>query len=88
MVDVYLRVGHPRADGKLPNTTGVAFSDDAGQSFYYRHETPILKTDRPWIRRERAACSFAARENVFTCNTPRSVTILINPRAWKPVTVT
>jgi len=40
--------GLPRADGKLPNTTGVAFSDDAGQSFYYRNETPILEMDRPW----------------------------------------
>ncbi len=40
--------GIPRADGKLPNTTGVAFSDDGGQSFSYRHEGPILKTDRPW----------------------------------------
>jgi len=54
--------GIARADGKLPNTTGVAFSDDAGQSFYYRHETPILSTDQPWdqegtgsvfVRRER-----------------------------------
>ena len=40
--------GMPREDGKLPNTTGIAFSDDAGKSFYYRHEAPILGTDRPW----------------------------------------
>ncbi|MBS13919.1 MAG: hypothetical protein CME19_20285 [Gemmatimonadetes bacterium] len=42
--------GIPRADGKLPNTTGMAFSDDAGQSFYYRHDKPTLETDRPWDR--------------------------------------
>ncbi len=40
--------GIPRDDGKLPNTTGVAYSDDEGKHFYYRHDTPILRTDRPW----------------------------------------
>lgn len=53
--------GIPRADGRLPNTTGVAFSDDAGQSFYYRHEAPILKMDRPWDK-EGTGSVFVRRE--------------------------
>ena len=40
--------GIPRPDGKLPNTTGIAYSDDEGRSFTYRHKNPILATDRPW----------------------------------------
>ena len=40
--------GMSRPDGRLPNTTGVAFSDDEGESFYYRHDEPILALDRPW----------------------------------------
>ncbi len=53
--------GSPRADGKLPNTTGVAFSDDGGQSFYYRNETPILEMDRPWDK-EGTGSVFVRRE--------------------------
>ena len=40
--------GALRSDGKLPNTTGIAFSDDAGLSFYYNHKAPILGTDQPY----------------------------------------
>ena len=40
--------GKQRPDGKLPNTTGIAFSDDEGRSFHYRHDRPILPLDRPW----------------------------------------
>jgi hypothetical protein len=53
--------GMPRADGRLPNTTGVAFSDDEGKSFYYRHEAPILELDRPWDR-EGTGSVFVRRE--------------------------
>jgi len=40
--------GKPRADKRLPNTTGVAFSDDGGRRFHYRHDAPTLGMDRPW----------------------------------------
>lgn len=42
--------GKPREDGKLPNTTGVAVSDDGGYSFRYPKREPILPLDRDWDR--------------------------------------
>ena len=42
--------GKPRADGKLPNTTGVAFSADGGYRFDYLQKEPILLMDRDWDR--------------------------------------
>lgn len=35
-------------DGKLPNTTGVAVSDDAGQTWHYHGGNPIISLDRPY----------------------------------------
>ena len=35
-------------DGKLPNTTGVAISDDGGGSWRYHEEHPIVGPDRPY----------------------------------------
>ena len=37
-----------RADGKLPNTTGVAISDDGGRSWRYHTQHPVLPLDRPY----------------------------------------
>ena len=34
--------------GKLPNTTGVAISDDAGQSWRYHDTHPVFPLDRPY----------------------------------------
>ena len=50
-----------RADGKLPNTTGVAISNDAGKNWHYHSEHPVIPLDKPydaegtgslWILRE------------------------------------
>jgi len=40
--------GLPRADGRLPNTTGLAVSDDAGETWRYWSDEPILPLDRPY----------------------------------------
>ena len=37
-----------RSDGKLPNTTGVAVSDDRGHTWRYHTEHPIIALDRPY----------------------------------------
>lgn len=37
-----------RPDGKLPNTTGVAVSDDAGATWAYHGEHPVIPLDRPY----------------------------------------
>jgi predicted GH43/DUF377 family glycosyl hydrolase len=37
-----------RADGKLPNTTGVAVSNDAGKNWRYHSEHPVIPLDRPY----------------------------------------
>ncbi len=39
--------GH-RADGHLPNTTGVAISDDGGMTYHYHDQHPVIPLDRPW----------------------------------------
>lgn len=53
--------GKPRAGGKLPNTTGVAISDDGGRTFRYHDQHPVLPLDRDydqtgtgsvWVERE------------------------------------
>ncbi len=35
-----------RTDGKLPNTTGVAISEDGGASWHYHAEHPVISLDR------------------------------------------
>jgi hypothetical protein len=37
-----------RADGKLPNTTGVALSSDGGHSWRYHDDHPVIAFDRPY----------------------------------------
>ena len=37
-----------RADGKIPNTTGVAISNDAGATWRYADEHPMIPLDRPY----------------------------------------
>ncbi len=39
-----------REDGKLPNTTGVAVSDDAGESWRYHDQQPVIPLDRDYDR--------------------------------------
>ncbi len=57
--------GKEREDGKLPNTTGLAFSDDGGRSFYYRHDEPILALDRAWDREGTGSVCVLREEDVF-----------------------
>lgn len=40
--------GVPRADGKLSNSTGLAFSDDRGRTWQHASESPILPLDCSW----------------------------------------
>ena len=40
--------GKPRGDGRLPNTTGLAISSDAGLTWRYHGTEPVLPLDRPW----------------------------------------
>ena len=58
---IYFTAWGERADGKLPNTTGVAISENGGESWQYHTEHPIIALDRPydaeasgsiWILRE------------------------------------
>jgi hypothetical protein len=39
--------GH-RPDGKLPNTTAAAISDDGGATWRYAGPQPLIPLDRPW----------------------------------------
>ena len=43
---VFCGWGEPRLNGKLPNTTGVAFSEDEGSSFRPALDHPALALDR------------------------------------------
>ena len=47
---VFCGWGNPRPDGKLPNTTGVAFSEDGGLSFRPALDHPALTLDREYNR--------------------------------------
>jgi hypothetical protein len=40
--------GRQRADGKLPNTTGVAASEDRGRQWRYHSTHPVIALDRPY----------------------------------------
>lgn len=40
--------GRSRQDGKLPNSTGLALSEDEGLTWRYGGDRPILATDRLW----------------------------------------
>lgn len=40
--------GMDRPDGRLPNTTLLALSDDGGQTWRYHGHQPIIPMDRPW----------------------------------------
>jgi len=40
--------GRPKQDGRLPNTTNLAVSDDAGLTWRYHGRNPIIALDRPW----------------------------------------
>lgn len=45
---LYFTACAKRTDGKLGNTTGVAISDDAGASWQYHAEHPVIALDRPY----------------------------------------
>jgi predicted GH43/DUF377 family glycosyl hydrolase len=45
---LYFTAWGRRSDGKLPNTTGVAISNDGGESWRYHSEHPVLPLDRPY----------------------------------------
>lgn len=40
--------GAAREGGKLPNTTGLALSDDEGLTWHYPFDRPVLPLDRSW----------------------------------------
>lgn len=40
--------GKARADGKLPNSTGLALSDDDGVTWRHWGDEPVMPLDRPW----------------------------------------
>ena len=40
--------GKARADGKLPNTTTAAVSEDAGETWQYATDQPLIPLDKPW----------------------------------------
>ncbi len=40
--------GRPRKDGKLANAAGLALSHDAGKSWQYWSDQPVLASDKPW----------------------------------------
>lgn len=42
--------GKPRADGKLPNTTGLALSYECGRTWEHWSDRPVLPLDRPYDR--------------------------------------
>ncbi|MCJ8331161.1 MAG: hypothetical protein HRT89_19360 [Lentisphaeria bacterium] len=44
----YAAWGNWSKDGKLPNTTGLAISEDRGKSWQYHPEYPIIPLDRPY----------------------------------------
>jgi len=43
---LYFTAWGRRDDGRLPNTTGVAVSEDAGATWHYHREHPIIAADR------------------------------------------
>ena len=45
---LYFAAWGRRTDGKLPNTTGVAVSEDGGRTWRYHAHNPILPLDRPY----------------------------------------
>ncbi|OGV71467.1 MAG: hypothetical protein A2340_09860 [Lentisphaerae bacterium RIFOXYB12_FULL_60_10] len=45
---VFCSWGKPRPDGKLPNATNLAISDDAGLTWRYHDANPIIPMNRPW----------------------------------------
>jgi hypothetical protein len=45
---LYFTAWGTRADGKLPNSTGLAVSDDSGSTWQYRPEHPVIPLDRPY----------------------------------------
>ena len=40
--------GKAREDGKLPNSTGLAISEDGGEAWHYHGDGPVLPMDRPY----------------------------------------
>ncbi|MAG14121.1 MAG: hypothetical protein CMN78_05950 [Spirochaetales bacterium] len=58
---LYFTAWGTRTDGRLPNTTGLAVSDDRGATWHYHPEHPVIPLDRDydsqgtgslWIQRE------------------------------------
>ena len=48
--------GQARAEGQLPNTTGVAVSHDGGRSWRYGADRPVLALDRPYDHEGTGSC--------------------------------
>lgn len=44
----YCGWGRPRSDKKIPNTTGLAISEDSGMTWRYFSDKPIIDGDRPY----------------------------------------
>ena len=73
--------GH-REDGRLPNTTGVAISEDAGRTWRYAPDHPILPLDRPYDREATGSVWVLHERGTF-----RMYYTSIGPYSAKPVGV-
>lgn len=56
--------GVPR-DGRLPNTTSVAISEDAGRSWRYHDANPVIPLDRPYDREGTGSCCVVRERDTF-----------------------
>ncbi len=59
---LYFTAWGTRADGKLPNTTGLAVSDDQGATWHYHPDHPVIPLDRHYDA-EGTGSVWVVREN-------------------------
>ena len=57
--------GTPREDGKLPNTMGLAVSQDGGRTFHYHADHPVIKNDRPYDQNGAGSLQVLIEEGLF-----------------------
>jgi len=55
--------GNPKPDGKLPNTTNLAVSNDAGITWKYYEKNPIIPLDKPWDKEGTGSVSVIKLKN-------------------------
>jgi len=57
--------GKHRKDRKLPNTTGLAISEDGGLTWRYHQNNPIIALDKPWDSEGTGSVSVVKVDNEF-----------------------